>query len=61
MKSNSVILAVEDDLSYAVSTKMLERFDIEIVGKLPVKENLIFSKKRLNSTEVPQRLVGFLC
>lgn len=45
MKSNSVILAVEDDLSYAVSTKILERFNIEIVGETARKGKSYLQQK----------------
>ncbi len=39
MRSNKVILAVEDTLSDAVSTKILEYFDLEIVGKIGFRGN----------------------
>ena len=45
MKSNSVILAVEDDLSYAVSTKILEQFDIEIIGETAHKGKSYLQQK----------------
>ncbi len=48
MRSNKVILAVEDTLSDAVSTKILEYFDLEIVGKIGSKGNSFLKEKAPN-------------
>ena len=48
MKSNKVILAVEDTLSDAVSTKILEYFDLEIVQRIGFKGNSFLKEKARN-------------
>ncbi len=48
MRSNKVILAVEDTLSDAVSTKILEYFDLEIVGKIGFRGNSFLKEKARN-------------
>ena len=52
MRSNTVILAVEDALSDAVSTKILENFGIEIVQRIGYKGNSYLKQKApgLNQT-----------
>ena len=48
MRSNKVILAVEDTLSDAVSTKILEYFDLEIVQKIGFKGNSFLKENARN-------------
>lgn len=48
MRSNKVILAVEDTLSEAVSTKILEYFDLEIVNRIGFKGNPFLKEKARN-------------
>ena len=45
MELNSVILVVEDRLSEAVSTKILEHFDIEIVQRVIYEGNSYLQRK----------------
>ena len=45
MSLNSVILAVEDTLSDAVSTKILESFGIEIMLRIGFKGNSYLKQK----------------
>ena len=48
MRSNKVILAVEDTLSDAISTKILEYFNLEIVQRVGYKGNA-YLKQRASS------------
>ena len=48
MRSNKVILAVEDTLSDAVSTKILEYFDLEIVQRIGFKGNSFLKENARN-------------
>lgn len=52
MSLNGVILAIEDNLSDAVSTKILENFGIEIVQRIGFKGNSYLKQKAaaLNQT-----------
>lgn len=48
---NNVILAVEDELSEVISTKILKSFDIEIMVVLGNNGNGYLQKNLLNSTD----------
>ena len=48
MKSNKVILAVEDTLSEAVSTKILEYFGLEIVNRIGFRGNSFLKQNARN-------------
>ena len=64
MSLNSVILAVEDELSNAVSTKILENFGNRNCAKNPkiyIKGILTFKREPPNSTaQLRDRLI-YLC
>ena len=55
MRSNKVILAVEDTLSDAVSTKILEYFGLEIVQKIGFKGNSFLKENARNLNRTAKR------
>lgn len=53
MNLSNVILAVEDRLSDAVATKILETFDAKIVKRIGFQGKSDLERKPLSSTEPP--------
>jgi len=58
MRLNSVILAVEDRLSDAVATKILDHFGIEIERKTGYKENSYLQQKAQSFNEAAHEECG---
>ena len=51
MNLNNVVLAVEDRLSDAVATKILETFGVKIVKRIGFQGKSDLERKTVNSTE----------
>ena len=58
MELNSVILVVEDRLSEAVSTKILEHFDIEIVQRVIYEGNSYLQRKAQSYNQAAHQECG---
>ena len=61
MEINNVILAIEDRLSDAVATKILNHFGIEIVQKTGYRVILTFNRKRKVSIKELAKNVVYFC
>ena len=61
MELNNIILVVEDRLSDAVATKILQHFDIEIVQRVIYEGNSYLQRKHRVTIKQHIKNVVFLC